>query len=81
MKKNFLPAIIAVMLITGCAQELKESDVPQAVKDAFNTKYPGTTVTKWEKEGEAYEAEYTANGKEMGAEFKADGTFIKEEEE
>lgn len=59
-------------------------DVPPAVSAAFQAKYAGAQVTHWEVEkGDdghlVYEAEFKLNGKSMEAEFKPDGTFVKEE--
>ena len=38
------------------AQNLKEKDVPQTVKDAFVKKYPDAKKVSWEKEKGNYEA-------------------------
>lgn len=75
----------AIALLTSCATEFEiiSDDVPQAVQLAFKTKYPDATTSDWEVEKSGgrlvYEAEFKLNGKRKVAEFKPDGTFIKEE--
>jgi hypothetical protein len=58
-------------------------DVPPVVKTAFATRYSNVTDAGWEVEKEEgrliYEAEFKLDGKKKEAEFKPDGTFIKEE--
>lgn len=84
MKKNRL-IIPVLLLFAGCATEFKviSDDVPVAVSSAFKTKYPNVSNPEWavEKEGGrlVYEAEFKLDGKRKEAEFKPDGTFIKEE--
>ncbi len=52
-------------------------EVPQAVKNAFNQKYPAAQMVAWELEriGE-FEAEFKLNKKEMSANFLEDGTWV-----
>lgn len=75
----------AVLLLVSCKSEfdIMSSDVPQAVLNAFQQKYPSAQVTEWEVEKESgalvFEAEFKLDGKKKEAEFKPDGTFIKEE--
>jgi hypothetical protein len=63
------------------AQDVKEADVPAAVKKGFSTKYPGSKVEQWEKEGADYEAEFHLNKVESSAVFSADGAFKELEQE
>jgi hypothetical protein len=86
MKKiHVLIVAIAVIALSSCATEFKiiSDDVPVAVSSAFKTKYPSVSNPEWEVEKEEgrliYEAEFKLDGKRKEAEFKPDGTFIKEE--
>lgn len=79
---------------SGYAQEVKEADVPAAVKEAFAKKYPGLKA-EWEKEDGNYEAEFegkrmsvnmgTGKGKKEEVEgsmlISPDGTILETEEE
>jgi hypothetical protein len=85
MKTKLLLASACTLLIASCASEFEiaASDVPQAVLDSFNGKYPGAKSVEWEVEKENgklyFEAEFELEGKEKEAYFRPDGTFSKEE--
>lgn len=57
-------------------------DIPKTIQDAFKAKYPTAQKVEWEMEdtGE-YEAEFKLDGKEMSANFNADGTWLETETE
>jgi hypothetical protein len=82
---NKIVACATVVTLSSCTTEFKivGDDVPQLVKTAFTTKYPNVASPEWEVEKEEgrliYEAEFKFDGKKREAEFKPDGTFIKEE--
>jgi uncharacterized membrane protein YkoI len=84
MKKNFLLiAIVASCFFISCKdKKVPAESVPDTVKTAFTTKYPGVTVDKWEsevKEGKTiYGADFKMDGKSKEAEFDGDGNFLKE---
>ena len=63
------------------AQNLKDKDVPSAVTQGFEKKYPGVKVEKWEKEGADYEAKFNFNRAESSAIFRSNGTFMEFEQE
>ncbi len=83
--KNKIAPLILFLLTSACATEFEiaASDVPQAVLDAFNSKYPGAEEVEWEVEKEDgklyFEAEFDVDGKDKEALFRPDGTFSKEE--
>jgi hypothetical protein len=64
---------------------IAEKDVPASVKSQFNTRYSNATEVKWEHAKEdnqpTIKAKFKMDGKEMEAEFKEDGSFIKEKVE
>ena len=78
MKKIFLIAgCLLAIASTGCSRKI---NVPAAVTNAFNNKFPGATEVKWEKENaKEYEAEFTLNGDNVSANFGADGTWVETE--
>lgn len=78
--KLLIIALFAAISAIACNQTLIKIDVPKAVKDAFAAKYPTAQKVEWEMEEEGeYEAEFKLSGKEMSANFKADGTWIETE--
>ncbi len=60
-------------------------EVPKIVRDSFASKYPGAGDVSWEnaheKEEDTYKAKFTNTGKYWKAEFKSDGSLVKESED
>lgn len=63
------------------AQKMKSSEVPVAVKSAFEKQYPDVKDADWEKEGANYEAEFEVNDTETSVVFDANGTLLETEVE
>ena len=65
---------------TSCAQNKKMA--PEAIQAAFKAKFPTVQKARWDMENEQeWEAEFKMNGKEMTANFKADGSWMETETE
>ncbi len=88
--KNLLiiPGFFFLLLLipfSSHAQEkdIKEEDVPAAVKNALAKKYPDSHVKEWEYDAskKVYEADFKFAGQKYEARFKADGTWISSERE
>lgn len=79
MKK--LMVLSAVMLITSCgfAQKMKESDVPVAVKTAFEKVYPNAEEAEWEKESSNYEVNFEIQDKECSVLLDSLGNLVETE--
>lgn len=62
--------------------EISANEVPDAVKNAFNAKYSAATDVVWEDAHEGdiktYKVKFKSNDKYMKAEYKEDGSLIKE---
>ena len=83
--KLFIITAISAGLAFGAAQakekkheeeNINSSDVPQAVQQAAEKQAKGASITRWEKEGSAYEAVVSKEGKEWGYKFDAKGKFL-----
>jgi hypothetical protein len=61
------------MSVTTMAQKLNSTQVPAAVKSAFEKAYPTVKTIKWEKEKGDFEAGFKQGDNEMSAVFKANG--------
>jgi hypothetical protein len=61
-------------------RHISPSQVPVAVKQSFNDRYPSATNVRWEVEredgGRVYQAEFNFNGRHLKAQFAPDGTFL-----
>jgi len=62
--RNISVILLAFFITTVYGQDLKESEVPQVVKDNFRKKYPEVSAHDWEwkKKKAVYEAEFHQNG-------------------
>lgn len=83
--KIIVVILIPLIGIFGVSMTIAENakiKVPQAVKNAFNQKYPAAEKVAWELEraGE-FEAEFKLAKKEMSANFLEDGTWVGSETE
>ncbi len=79
MKKMLFPSAFMFTIAFSC---YGQKTPPQAVITAFDQKFPGTTVEKWEKENaDAWEAEFELHGKDMSANFSAEGQWLETETE
>ena len=57
-------------------ENINSSDVPQAVQQAADKQLKGASIVRWEKEGSAYEAVVSKDGKEWGYKFAANGKML-----
>ena len=73
MKKLFVLA--AAFAAFSCRQQ----DAPPAVETAFEKSFPNTTVEKWNKEDDKYEAAFSKDGKSMSATFDVAGNLVETE--
>ncbi len=86
MKQFLLMSFFAALLLTACesSSEIKEADVPQAVKSAFMAKYPSAQVTKWKTEKDdgkmIYEAKFKDAGNEKEVHITPDGSSVTNED-
>lgn len=77
-----LLALIAIGTLVAESNEfdVTQSDVPHAVLAAFTQKYPSTQPSEWEVQEENGQLVFAAEiGMNKEAEFKPDGTFVREE--
>lgn len=77
-KKTLLLSFLTGIFISDAfAQDLKEKDVPAAVKSAFVKKYPNATKVSWEKEKGNYEANWGGkSGEDNSAVYTPSANFV-----
>lgn len=79
MKKSMLATSLSILFSAGVlhAQDLKQKDVPVAVKTAFAKKYPHASKVSWEKEKGNFEANWGGkSGEDNAAMFTPAGVFL-----
>jgi hypothetical protein len=77
MKKILLATLLTTGLVMGAfAQELKESDVPAAVKTSFKTAFPNAKDVDWKMKEGKYKVDFDIDGTDHIAAFGADGKII-----
>ena len=81
MKKTLIAGYLFFGLNFTQAQNLKESEVPAVVLDAFKKEHPEIKSSKWEKEGDNYEVEFKLNKIENSIGYNASGNWIEKEVE
>ena len=78
MKGLLIMIVVAVIALSAFSQKLNESQVPAAVKTAFERKYPSVKAS-WDKEDANYEANFKHDGKAMSAVIDKNGTVVEAE--
>ena len=77
MKKILLAILLTTGLVMGAfAQELKESDVPAAVKTSFKSAFPNAKDVDWKMKEGKYKVDFDIDGTDQIAAFGADGKMI-----
>ncbi|MEZ5174004.1 MAG: PepSY-like domain-containing protein [Bacteroidia bacterium] len=79
MKKLFLISTLFLLVFSLNAQKVKENKVPEKVKSALIQQYPKADEIKWEKENNAYEAEFEMNEIEYSVLINESGTITETE--
>ncbi|SDS39659.1 PepSY-like domain-containing protein [Christiangramia echinicola] len=76
----FIAGCLTVGLLSCQEKNDKKEDAPEAVKMAFQTKYPGENDPDWEQDEHGYwESHFKQDGEKYRADFNADGTWVETE--
>lgn len=82
MKTVIMTGAFTVLMFAANAQKLKESEVPESVKKAFNQKFANAKEVKWSKESsDEFEAEFKNSKLEQSANFNSSGKWLVTETE
>jgi hypothetical protein len=79
MRKLLLSSLLFAVTMAGkaVAQNLKEKEVPAAVKTAFSMKYPHAAKVSWEKEKGNFEANWGGkSGEDSSVAFTPSANFV-----
>lgn len=74
MKQMLLLALLTILFIlNGCEVGIKQP--PKAVRQAFETRFPGATRVEWDKIISSYKADFHHEGRKKEAQFDRIGTW------
>ena len=77
MEKNVFFLVLVTFSSLAVVCQVK---VPDAVKTAFNNKFPTASSVKWEKESKTeLEANFKMNNTDVSANFSLDGSWVETE--
>ncbi len=77
MKKILFALLLSTgFILQAAAQEVKESDVPTAVKTSFKSAFANAKDVEWKKKEGNYKAKFEVNGTDYIAYYGADGKII-----
>lgn len=71
-------ALLGAMFLTSCDKDddLRLSEVPDAVLDSFEAKFPGAGRTEWEKKRGYIVAEFRQDGMDTQVWYDSDGGWL-----
>lgn len=83
MKNVVVLFALSVMFVSpACTQNSTAAEVPEAVKTAFQEKFPAAKKIQWEKEADdEWEAEFKLAGEKYSANFSSTGEWTETEHE
>lgn len=83
--KTYIIYLFALMMIAtsaSYAQDIPQSEVPEAVLKSFNEAFPKASDVEWEREGEHFEVDFDVSFfKDHEAWFNSSGNLIRHKEE
>ena len=77
--KTIIIFLTFILLGTSYAQNLKIKDIPQNVRDKFNSSYSNATNVKWTKEKAGYESSFKKGSVDMSVIFDEKGNIVETE--
>lgn len=81
MKKLIFVASIMFYTLTGFAQDLKETEVPSVVLNAFKQQYAKATKVEWKQKANLYKVEFKVVKDDHELWFDKTGKAVKHKEE
>ncbi|MGC4042026.1 MAG: PepSY-like domain-containing protein [Flavobacterium sp.] len=78
MKRSIF-LLVLLFSLQSFSQQIKEKDVPAAVKNSFYKQFPKASSLKWDKEGTDYEASFKINGQDESVIFNNHGNLLETE--
>lgn len=81
MKRLFFIAVMSLLINLGVKaqdndRELKDSDVPEAVRTAFDKQFDNTMMVEWKMKDGKYKAKFNQGLKKHTAEFSSSGELL-----
>ncbi|MBS1543377.1 MAG: PepSY-like domain-containing protein [Bacteroidetes bacterium] len=77
MKNLLIQSALLLIVSQSFAQQMKDGDVPVAVRQAFSQKFPKAKEVKWSKESNTeYEAEFKGESANQSSNFDSSGKWL-----
>jgi len=74
--KSYIIITVLTLSAALAANAQNANNIPAAVTNSFNAKYPNAKVNAWEADGDTFIARASINNKKSFAAFKVDGSWI-----
>lgn len=81
MKHLILICLAVVFFTTASAQDIRQSEVPSLVLNAFQSKFSNPTDIEWEKQGDLFKVEFEIGNKDHDLWLDQNGNIKKHKEE
>lgn len=81
MRDVCIALFMGASVVSSCAQEIPQKNVPSVVVNAFMTSYPQATDIEWEQQGTLYNVEFEIGKVDHEIGYDASGKMIRHEEE
>lgn len=79
MKTLLVLLTLIVFFVNTQAQSIPAKDVPTTVMMNYTKSHPKATNVKWSKDGNAFQTDYTENGKAKSATYDSAGSLLENE--
>lgn len=76
MMVRFLVLMLLSLVITGCENELKLSDIPSVVENTFKSNFPYAKDVEWETYGENFEVDFELKKTDYAARIDNAGNLL-----
>lgn len=78
---KLLTALLFTLALFACDSDVEATEIPDAVRSAFERSYPTASDVEWEMDDENYTVEFDFNGEEFEMMYSPTGEPLELEED